>query len=74
MRAIQGHREGNKVDLSLLEYVEIPCNWSEYIYQVGSSLDLHSVIQSGLITAVFPVTGSQEDEHYDVMRPRKVPH
>ena len=89
MRAIQGHCEGNKADLSLLNYVEIPCNWSEYIYQVGSSLDLHAVIQSGLIaggkamkegrqtvliTAVSLVTDSPEDEHYDVMKPRKVPH
>ena len=80
---------GNKVDPSLLDNVGIPYNWSRYIYHVGSSLDLHSVIHSRLIaggkdtrqgrqtvffTAVNPVTGSQQDESYDVMKPRKVPY
>ena len=89
MRAIQGHSGGNIVDLSLLDDVEIPYNWTEYIYHVNSSLDLHSIIQSGLtagrkntkegrqtvfFTAVNPVTDSQEDEPYNVMKPRKVPY
>ena len=46
---IQGHSGGNKVDPSLVDNVEIPYNWSEYINHVGSSLDLFSVNQSGLI-------------------------
>ena len=37
------------VDQSLQDNVEIPYNWIEYIYHVDSSLDLHSIIQSGLI-------------------------
>ena len=32
-----------------LDDIEIPYNWSEYIHHVGSSLDPHSIIQSGLI-------------------------
>ena len=49
LRADKGPSGGNKVDPSLQDKVEIPCNWIEYIYHVGSSLDLHSIIQSGLI-------------------------
>ena len=86
MRAIQGHSGGNKVDPSLLNNVKIPFNWREYIYPVGSCLDLHFIIQSGLVaggkegrqavffTAVNPMTDSQEDGPYDVTKPRKVPY
>ena len=42
--------EENTVDPSLEDNVETPYNWIEYIYRAGSSLDLHSVIQSGWIT------------------------
>ena len=60
---------------------------SDYIYHDGSSPDLYSVLQSGLIargkdtkegrqavflTAVNPVTDAQEDEPHDVTNPRKV--
>ena len=49
MRAIQDHSGGNKVDLILQDNVKIPYNFIEYVYHVGSSHDLHSIIQSGLI-------------------------
>ena len=42
MRAIQGHSGRYKVDPSLLDNVEITYMWSEFIYHVGDSLDLHS--------------------------------
>ena len=48
MRAIQGHSGRSNVDPSLLDNVQIPYRWSEYLYHVGSSLDLHP-IKSGLI-------------------------
>ena len=41
LRAIQGHSGGKHTDLALQDNV--------LIYHVGSSLDLHSIIQSGLI-------------------------
>ena len=37
----------NKVDRSLQDNVEIPYDWTEYVYSVGSSHNCHSVIQSG---------------------------
>ena len=49
MCAIRGHSEGNKLDLALQDNVEIPYTWNEYTCHVGSSHDLHSVFQSGLI-------------------------
>ena len=44
MRAIKGRTGGNTVDPSLRDDVEILYMWCEYIYHVGASLDLHSVI------------------------------
>ena len=87
MRAIQDHSVGNQVDPSLRDNVGILYIRSEYIYHVGSSLDLHSTIQPVLIergkdtkegrqavflTAVNPVTDAQEDAPHDVTNPRKV--
>ena len=57
--------------------------WSEYLYHVGSSLCMHSIIRSGLIAggkdakegrqtvffkAVDSLTGSQEEEYQDVSK------
>ena len=86
MRAIHGHSGGTKVDPSLLDNFQIPFTWSEYFYHVGSSLDLHATIHSGLIAggrdtkegrqtvffrAVNPFSNSQEEEYQDVSKPRK---
>ena len=46
--AIHGHCGGNKVDLSLLDNVEIPYMWNEYIYHVDLSLDLHYLINNAV--------------------------
>ena len=81
--------EETKVDLSLLEKVTIPYSWSEYTYHVRSSLDLHSIIQTGLVaggkdmkdgrqaeffTDVNLMIELQNDEQYDVTKTRKVQH
>ena len=74
---------GTKVDLSLLDHVLIPYNWSEYLYHVGCSLFLHSIIHSGLIaegkgikegrqavffTALDPLRGLQKEEYQDLSK------
>ena len=89
MRAIQGHSGGTKLFLSLQDKLEIPFNWSENIYHVGSSLDAHSMVHSGLIgrgngyerRKTCSILHNREsydpssrDESYDVMKPRKVPY
>ena len=64
----------------------LPSDFAEYIYHVGSSHDMHSIIQSGLIlggrdikkgrqtvffTAVNPMhTHLHKQRDYDVMKPR----
>ena len=67
------------ISLSLQDNVEIPYNWIDYIYHVGSSHDCNSTITKGLLgegedskegwqtvffTAVDPMNESQEDEPY----------
>ena len=49
VRVIGSHYGGIQVHPSLLGHVEIPYIWTEYIYHVGSSLALHSIILSGLL-------------------------
>ena len=72
--------EGTKDDPSLHDNVEIPYNWIEHDYHVGSSHDCHSRIRSGLIgggkdtkegrrtvffAAVDLMTEHRKDEPYD---------
>ena len=49
LRAIQGHCGGKLFDLTLQDNVLLPNDFAEHIYHVGSSHDLHPIIQSGLI-------------------------
>ena len=49
MRSDQGHSGGNKVGPSLQVNVEIPSNWIDHIYHVGSSQDCHSINRSDQI-------------------------
>ena len=44
LRAIQGHSEGNGVDLSLQDNVQIPYAWIDYIDHVFSLLSCNSII------------------------------
>ena len=86
IRAIQGQSRGKQIDRTLPDNVLIPSDFAEYIYHVGSSHDLHSVIQSGLIpgrkvvkkgrhavffTAVNPMFVHQHKQRkYDIAKPR----
>ena len=48
LRAIQSHSGENQVDPSLQDNVLIPNDFFEYIYHVGSHVNLHSIVASGL--------------------------
>ena len=48
-RALQGHPGRNLIDPSLQDDVVIPSNFFQYIYHIGCALNLHSIINSGLI-------------------------
>ena len=49
LRAFQGHSGRSLMDRTLLDNVVIPSNFFQYIYHVGCAIDLHSIINSGLI-------------------------
>ena len=49
LRASQGHSGRNLIDPSLQDHVIFPDDFFEYIYHVGCAVNLHSIINSGLI-------------------------
>ena len=49
LRALQSHLGRNLVDPSLQDNVLIPDGFFQYIYHVGCAINLHSIINSGLI-------------------------
>ena len=49
LRALQGHSGRNLVDPSLQDNVLIPDGFFKYIYHVACAINLHSIINSGLI-------------------------
>ena len=49
LRALQGHSGRNLIDPSLQDSVLIPSNFFKYIYHVGCAINLHYIINSGLI-------------------------
>ena len=49
LRALQGHSGRNPIDLSLQDNVLIANDFFEYIYHVGCAINLHSIMNSGLI-------------------------
>ena len=49
LRALQGHSERNPIDPTLQDNALIPNNFFEYIYHIGCAVNLHSIINSGLI-------------------------
>ena len=49
LRALQGHSGSNPIDPSLQDNVLIPNNFFEYICHIGCAINLHSVMNSGLI-------------------------
>ena len=49
LRALQGHSGRNLIDPTLQDNVVIPDDFFQYIYHVGSAINLHSIINSGLI-------------------------
>ena len=86
LRAIQGHSGGYQIDAALQDNVLSPSDFAEYVYHVGSSHDMHSIIQSGLtlggkdvkkgrqtvfFTTVNPMFAHlHKQRDYDVTKPR----
>ena len=49
LRALQGQSGRNLVDLTLQDNALIPDNFFQYIYHIGCAINLHSIMNSGLI-------------------------
>ena len=49
LRALQGHSGRNLIDPTLQDNVVIPSNFFQYIYHVRCAINLHSIMNSGLI-------------------------
>ena len=49
LRALQGHSGSNLIDPTLQDNVVILSNFFQYIYHVGCAINLHSIINSGLV-------------------------
>ena len=49
LRALQGHSGRSLIDPTLQDNVVIPSDFFQYIYHVGCAINLHSIINSGLI-------------------------
>ena len=75
LRALQGHSGRNLTDPSLQDNVLILHDFFEYIYHVGCAINLHSIINSGLIpggqnlskrqTVFFLLVNPMDKEHKD---------
>ena len=48
-RALQGRSGRNPIDPALQDNVLIPNDLFEYVYHVGCAINLHSIVNSGLI-------------------------
>ena len=49
IRAIQGHTGGNMIAPELMGHVAIPCNWKEFVLHGGCSLNIKSIVETGII-------------------------
>ena len=49
LRALQGHSGRSFIDPTLQDNVVIPSNFFQYIFHVGRAINLHSIINAGLI-------------------------
>ena len=49
LRALQGHSGRNRIDPSLQDNVLIPNVFFDCIYHIGCAINLHSIMNSGLI-------------------------
>ena len=75
LRALQGHSGRSLIDPSLQDNVVIPDGFFMYIYHVGCAINLHSIIDSGLIpggqdlsnrqTVFFLLVDPMDKEHKD---------
>ena len=76
LRVLQGHSGRNLIDPSLQDNLIIPNDFFEYNYHIGCAINLHSIMNSGLIaggqnlskkrqTVFFTAVNPMDKEHKD---------
>ena len=75
LRALQGHSGSNLIDLALQDNVLIGPGIFPYIYHVGSTFNLHSIVRNGLVpgaqnlsrrqTVFFLLVDPRNEDHKD---------
>ena len=75
LRALQGHSGSNLIDLALQDNVVIGTGIFPYIYQMGSTFNLHSIVRNGLVpggqnlsrrqTVFFLLVDPRDEDHKD---------
>ena len=75
LRAIHGHTGGKLIDPALQDNVLFPSDFAEYIYHVGSSHDIHSIIQSELIPGGKEIKKGRQTVFFTAVNPMSIhPH
>ena len=74
LRAILGHSGGKHMDPTFRDNVLLPSEFAEHIYHVGSSHDLHSIIQSGLILGGMDVKKGRHAVFFTAVNPMFIDH
>ena len=72
LRAIHGHTGGKQIDPALQDDVLLPSDFAEYIYHVGSSHDMHSIIQSGLIPGGREINKGRQTVFFTAVNPMSI--
>ena len=66
LRALQGHSRRSLIEPTLYHSVIIPDGFFKYIYHVGCAINLHSIINSGLIPdSIFLPVDPMDKNHKD---------
>ena len=73
-RASQGHSGGKHINPTLQDNVLLPSDVAEHIYHVGSSHDMPSIIQSGLIPGGKEVKKGRHAAFFTAVNPMYIDH
>ena len=68
------HIAGKHINPTLQDNVLLPGGFAEHIYHVGSSHDLHSIIQSGLIPGGKDVKKRRHAVFFTAVNPMHIDH
>ena len=74
LRAIQGHSGGKHINPTLQDNVLLPSDFAEHIHHAGSSHDMHSIIQSGLILGGKDVKKGRHAVFFAAVNPMFIDH